>query len=134
MRTERTIDTLAVHAEPSGGPPPHAGTEGRFRDLLGDAAGALLGGVEGLTSVLPGGAIVSAALRGGVAAAASAERTAAALASDPLSAALGRQAETQMQYLQLQQQMQDENQRFTTLSNVLKARHETAKTAIGNLR
>jgi hypothetical protein len=30
--------------------------------------------------------------------------------------------------------MQDENRRYSTLSNVMKARHETAKNAIGNIR
>ncbi len=39
-----------------------------------------------------------------------------------------------MAFLELQQQMQSENQRFTTLSNVLKARHETAKNSINNIR
>ena len=39
-----------------------------------------------------------------------------------------------LQYLQLQQQMQDENRRFTLLSNVMKTKHDTAKNAIGNIR
>lgn len=39
-----------------------------------------------------------------------------------------------MELLALQQQIQMENQRYTTLSNVLKARHETNKNAISNLR
>jgi len=30
--------------------------------------------------------------------------------------------------------VQQENRRFTTVSNVLKAKHETAKSAIGNIR
>jgi hypothetical protein len=47
---------------------------------------------------------------------------------------LSRSALQQMELLALQQRMQDENQRFSTLSNVLKAEHETAKTAIGNIR
>jgi len=39
-----------------------------------------------------------------------------------------------MQYLALQEEVQQENRRFTTISNVLKAKHETAKAAIGNIR
>jgi hypothetical protein len=39
-----------------------------------------------------------------------------------------------MQYLALQQNMQDESRRFTLVSNVLKAKHDTAKNAIGNVR
>ena len=46
--------------------------------------------------------------------------------------------ETQMsfnlQYLQLQQQMQTENRTFTSVSNVLKTRHDTVKNSIGNIR
>jgi hypothetical protein len=48
--------------------------------------------------------------------------------------AMRTQADDNMRFLQLQAQIQAENQRFTTLSNVMKARHETAKTAIGNIR
>jgi TolA-binding protein len=39
-----------------------------------------------------------------------------------------------MQYLQLQEQIQQENRQYSTLSNVLKTRHESAKTAINNIR
>ncbi len=39
-----------------------------------------------------------------------------------------------IQYLQLQQKMQDENREFTTLSNVMKTKHDTAKNAINNIR
>ncbi len=39
-----------------------------------------------------------------------------------------------MQYLGLQQQMQDESRRFTLLSNIMKTKHDTAKNSISNLR
>ena len=39
-----------------------------------------------------------------------------------------------LEYLALQDAMQSENRRFTTLSNLLKARHDTAKSAISNIR
>lgn len=39
-----------------------------------------------------------------------------------------------MQYLGLQQQMQDENRRFTLLSNIMKTKHDTAKNSIDNIR
>ena len=39
-----------------------------------------------------------------------------------------------MQYLQLQQAMQDENRRFTLVSNIMKTKHDTAKSAINNIR
>ncbi len=39
-----------------------------------------------------------------------------------------------MQMLALQQQMQDESQRFTTVSNVMRAKYDTAKAAVSNIR
>ncbi len=46
--------------------------------------------------------------------------------------------ETQMsfnlQYLQLQQQMQNENRSYTAISNIMKTKHDTAKNSISNVR
>jgi hypothetical protein len=39
-----------------------------------------------------------------------------------------------VQYLDLQKQMQDENRRFTLVSNIMKTKHDTAKNAINNVR
>jgi hypothetical protein len=39
-----------------------------------------------------------------------------------------------MQMLALQQQIQDESQRFTTISNVMRAKYDTAKAAVSNIR
>ena len=39
-----------------------------------------------------------------------------------------------MQYLVLQQKMQADNRQFTTLSNIMKTKHDTAKNAINNVR
>ena len=39
-----------------------------------------------------------------------------------------------LQLLNLQTEVQDENRRFTTISNVLKSAHDTAKAAVGNIR
>jgi hypothetical protein len=39
-----------------------------------------------------------------------------------------------MQLLELQEEVQQENRRFTTLSNVLRAKHDTAKAAVSNIR
>ena len=38
-----------------------------------------------------------------------------------------------LQLLNLQQDVQDENRRFTTVSNCLKAAHDTAKQAVNNM-
>ncbi|MBZ5548150.1 MAG: hypothetical protein LAO22_09405 [Acidobacteriia bacterium] len=46
--------------------------------------------------------------------------------------------ETQMsfnlQYLQLQNQMQNENRSYTAVSNILKTKHDTVKNSINNIR
>jgi hypothetical protein len=46
--------------------------------------------------------------------------------------------ETQMsfnlQYLQLQSQMQHENRSYTAVSNIMKTKHDTVKNSIGNIR
>ena len=39
-----------------------------------------------------------------------------------------------LQLLALQQQVQQENQRFSTVSNVMRAKHDTAKAAVSNIR
>jgi hypothetical protein len=39
-----------------------------------------------------------------------------------------------LQLLALQQQVQQESQRFTTVSNVMRAKHDTAKAAVSNIR
>jgi hypothetical protein len=54
-------------------------------------------------------------------------------AASQMSAVLQQQAASNLQYLGLQNQMQQENQTFSTLSNVLKVRHDTAKNSIGNI-
>lgn len=54
------------------------------------------------------------------------------LAQTDGSAAARRRAAVQM--MQVQMAMQRENVLFTSISNVLKTRHETAKNSIGNVR
>lgn len=39
-----------------------------------------------------------------------------------------------LQYLQLQQDMQSQNRQFTLVSNIMKVKHDTAKNAINNVR
>lgn len=39
-----------------------------------------------------------------------------------------------LQYLALQENMQNESRRFSLLSNIMKTKHDTAKNSIGNLR
>ena len=39
-----------------------------------------------------------------------------------------------LQYLQLQQDMQAQNRQYTLVSNIMKVKHDTAKAAINNVR
>lgn len=39
-----------------------------------------------------------------------------------------------LQYLQLQSQMQHENRSYTAISNIMKTKHDTVKNSIGNIR
>jgi hypothetical protein len=39
-----------------------------------------------------------------------------------------------LQYRQLQDKMQNENQQYTTISNVMKTKHDAAKSSINNIR
>jgi|GEM_PF-5603195 len=58
--------------------------------------------------------------------------------SSPVAAATKSMQEAQMsfnlQYLQLQQQMQVEERSYTAISNMLKSKHDTAKNSISNIR
>ncbi len=51
-----------------------------------------------------------------------------------IEASLQQSQEMNLYYLQIQETVNAQNRSFTTLSNVLKAEHDTVKTAIGNIR
>ncbi|MGC4116476.1 MAG: hypothetical protein QM765_18245 [Myxococcales bacterium] len=53
---------------------------------------------------------------------------------DGMSAAIEQQKQASYQYMALQNRMQEESREYNTLSNILKVRHESAKTAINNIR
>jgi hypothetical protein len=39
-----------------------------------------------------------------------------------------------LQYLELQDQMQEENRQLTTVSNIMKTKHDTVRNSISNIR
>jgi hypothetical protein len=125
-------ESPAVRVEASGARATAPGTGRRFEDALTVGAGVLLDGVEVVSSAVPGGAVASAAVRS--ARTAAGDPTAAGAAGAVGTDVHASMMQDNMAFLELQQQMQSENQRFTTLSNVLKARHETAKNSINNIR
>ncbi len=44
------------------------------------------------------------------------------------------QQDWNMEYLKLQMEVQAENRQFSTISNIVKSRHDTARAAINNIR
>jgi len=133
---DTTLDVRLTESVPRTTPAP---TERVFREALRDGAGVLLDGVERAAGSLPGGTVITAATSaltsgGSGGSGSSGSSGLGGLGTSSMDDALTRSSMQQMELLELQQRMQDENQRFTTLSNVLKAEHETAKTAIGNIR
>jgi hypothetical protein len=128
-----------------------------FNAVLRSGASAVMRGAQSAITQLPGGEVLAAAVRQpsdsglagpgsslGRAGAASGVNSSATLNTNAnpaqaadgggIEGALSRQAEDNLYYLGLQQQIQDENRYFSTVSNVLKARHDTVKNSIGNLR
>jgi len=110
----------------------------RFGDALAATSGALLGGIEAVAGFSPAHPAVSAAVRGSAGAVEAAARVGAtpegALGSTDPSDMIQSSQDSAMELLALQSEIGMEQQRFTTLSNVMKARHETAKAVIGNVR
>jgi hypothetical protein len=129
-----------------------------FRDVLAGGVSLLMSGAEVATHVVAGPVMAAAvhdarvgavgAISGGAtvpgalgAGAAPVDPTgAAAAAAAPGSDLSNVQSMMQdgqssnMQMLALQQQIQEESQRFTTVSNVMRARYDTAKAAVSNIR
>ncbi len=106
----------------------------------GGFAGQASGGVQGATSVgadgIPiGGSLLNSAQGGGSGAAGGGASGNSGM--DMLNATKNMQEMAQsfnLQYLQLQEKMQSENRSFSTVSNVMKTKHDTAKSSISNVR
>ena len=126
-----------------------------FRSVLAGGVSLLMSGAEVATHVV-GGPVLAAAVHdarvgasnviagaagagppglasppAGLAAAAGASGSPAAASVETL---MQQGQASNLQLLALQQQVQQENQRFTTVSNVMRAKHDTAKAAVSNIR
>lgn len=104
---------------------------GRVMSKLADGA---LETVSAVGSVVPGGSAVSAAARGLKAMKDGAQSLDT---REQLDKMWDMQRENQMynlEYLEMQTAVQAENRRYTTVSNLMKARHDTAKAAINNMK
>lgn len=109
-----------------------ASTGQRFADALGQT---VVRGVEQVAGIATGGS-VSLAQRAGGASPESpgAGAAAAGSASGSLNGLMEGQTNSAMQLLELQQQISAEQRQYSTVSNVMKARHDTAKQVINNVR
>jgi len=142
--------TLSVHVTTPRQTPAPASR--RFTDALRQGASVILSGVSAAAGALPGMPVVTAAIRGasqaasGPGAASVGESAEGPSANAPAGGVGGEPGQSDMErvmqesqafnlyYLEIQEDMSRENRRFSALSNVMKARHETAKSAIGNIR
>lgn len=109
---------------------PRAGEETSTR---GEGAQRVLAGAGRLASVvasaLPGvGGFAGAALGGAAGGGTGAQ------GFDQMRAMQQESQTMQLQYMQLQQSVQDDNRRFSTASNIMRAGHDTQKAAIQNIR
>jgi hypothetical protein len=109
----------------------------RFESALRGAGAAVAGGVSSTLGLaapfVPGGPVLAAAVKGAISPPAP---VAGAGPGDVVEATRALQVEAQsfnLQYLQLQETLQRESREFTAVSNVMKVRHDTAKSAIQNI-
>jgi len=128
------------------------------------SSAAIVTGAEAAVSQLPGGSILAAAMRPGgpgygpgvssgnpygpsatfnraegptgtATSALGSSGTASSGVGDPnIQQALSQDADQNLYYLKLQEQISAESRGYSAVSNVLKARHDTMKNAIGNIR
>jgi len=153
MTTVRRPD-LAVQSRVTTPRTTEAPAADRFREALGRSAGQLVAGVEQVASFVPGGPVVTAAIRGAAGGAGGVGSSSQGLSASPetsggvtsggatsgtgpegsAAGSLADQSNQAMQLLELQHALAMEQQRVQTISNVMKARHDSNKAVIGNLR
>jgi hypothetical protein len=124
--------------------------------MMSAGASAILNGAERAVTRLPGGPILAAALRPGASDVGPAQASGAAVqtlspegtggtAGDPdvtaagtegssLESALSQSANQNLYFIEIQERISAESRNYSAISNVLKARHDTVKNAIGNIR
>ncbi|HKY38348.1 MAG TPA: hypothetical protein VJN18_20535 [Polyangiaceae bacterium] len=127
-----------------------------FKAVMNAGASAILSGAEQAVTRLPGGPILAAALRPSAAEVGPAQHPGAPVgqlspegatgaATEPGSASLGGEGESlaaalseganqNLFFIKLQERINAESRDYSAWSNILKARHDTVKNAIGNIR
>jgi hypothetical protein len=111
----------------------------RFGSALREAAAQVASGVAGTVALasplFPGGMVLAGAVRA-AASAPGAISPGGGGGGDLLEATRALQQQSQsfnLQYLELQETMQRESREFTSLTNVMKVKHDSAKAAIDNI-
>jgi hypothetical protein len=102
-----------------------------FHDVLAGGVSLLLSGAEVATHVVAG-PVMAAAVHGARAGAAGALGTSGT--SGDVQSLLQDGQSSNLQLLALQQQIQNDSQQFSTVSNVMRARYDTPKAAVSNIR
>jgi len=129
-----------------------------FQQVMSAGSAAIVNGAEAAVSHLPGGSILAAAMRPasslgsftgppGLSATGPTGTAAPSVgatgmggssgtgAGDPsMQQMMSQEADQNLYYLQVQEQISQESRGYSAISNVLKARHDTMKNAIGNIR
>ena len=130
-----------------------------FQQMMSAGSVAIVTGAEAAVTHLPGGSILAAAMRpggsagtlptsplnraegptgtatSGVSGSGIAGVTGTSSGGDPsIQSVMSQDADQNLYYLKLQEQMSEESRSYSAISNVLKARHDTMKNAIGNIR
>ena len=127
-----------------------------FQQILSASAGAVVQSAQQAVTHLPGGPILAAAMRSplrtpasvgasspdgatsalpGVQGGLGPSSGAGGLGATPgIENVLSQGVDQNMYFLELQERISQESRTYSALSNVLKARHETVKNAIGNIR
>ncbi len=134
-----------------------------FKAMMSAGASAILSGAEQAVSRLPGGPILAAALRPSAGDVGPAQTSAGAVtaggagtlspegtagtagagAGAPgggsgenggVEAALNQSANQNLYFIEIQERISAESRSYSAISNVMKARHDTVKNAIGNIR
>jgi hypothetical protein len=110
---------------------------------------AVVNGADAAVRRLPGGPVLAAAIRpaggspeqfgsqsatGASGTAGVSEPAAGSAAPGSVESLLDQNANQNLYFLQLQERVSAESRAYSAMSNILKARHETVKNAIGNIR
>ncbi|MFU8804316.1 MAG: hypothetical protein ACNA8W_10940 [Bradymonadaceae bacterium] len=110
--------------------------KGKFGRTMSKAADGALATVATVAPVLPGGQLIGMAANGLRELKGGSPQGLSGNQPDQMDKMWAMQKENQvfnLQYMQLQNEVQADNRRFSTLSNLMKVRHDTAKSAINNM-